>query len=92
MEDEKIARKDLLTIFNQNLESLKTEMMDTIEREKGVYEDLGKDLEQIANEVNTLRQEAQGNSDVQTRMIGAIERLSQKNADSDGKAEGQKST
>lgn len=82
MEDEKIARKDLFTIFNANIENIKNEMLDNLEKERNASEKIRKDLEQITNEIGNLRKEVLGNSARQTRMIGAIERLSRRNVDS----------
>jgi len=78
MEDEKIARQDMFTTLNTNMDSTKKELLDELEKQRGATEKASKDLEEAAKELGNLRKEVLDTMAKHLKIVQAIERSSRR--------------
>ena len=78
MEDEKIARQDMFTTLNTNMDSAKKEMLEELEKQRKAAEKASKDLEDASKELGNLRNEVLDTMAKHMKIVQAIERSSRK--------------
>jgi len=73
MEDEKIARQDMLTTLNTSMDHTKKEMLDELEKDRNVVEKDRKDLEEVTSELRNLKKEFLDTMTKHTKVVQAID-------------------
>lgn len=80
MEDEKIARQDMLTSLNAHIGTTRKELFDELEKQRNAIAKALQDLEELAKQAGNQRKEALDARNKEMRSIRAIENFSRRTA------------